>query len=65
MAQIKDRIAAHRSDPDTYDPPTFEEMARYIDKLEREAKIQDVLLESIIEGRDATIKHLLKRLQNA
>lgn len=29
------RIRAHRSAPDVYDPPTFEEMAERIEKLEK------------------------------
>jgi len=31
---LKDRIRAHRSAPDVYDPPSFEDMARRIDELE-------------------------------
>ena len=33
---IKDRIVAHRSAPDVYDPPTFEAMADRIEELEAE-----------------------------
>jgi hypothetical protein len=32
--QIKDRIIAHRSAPDVYDAPTFEQMADRIEELE-------------------------------
>jgi hypothetical protein len=35
---LLDRIRAHRSAPDVYDPPTFEEMADRILKLEKAAK---------------------------
>ena len=31
---IKDRIVAHRSAPDVYDPPSFEQMAARIEELE-------------------------------
>jgi hypothetical protein len=31
-----DRIKAHRSAPDVYDPPTFDQMADRIEQLERE-----------------------------
>ena len=31
---IKDRIVAHRSAPDVYDPPTFDQMADRIEELE-------------------------------
>lgn len=31
---LKDRIVAHRSAPDVYDPPTFEQMADHIEELE-------------------------------
>ena len=31
---LMDRIKAHRSAPDVYDPPTFEQMADYIQELE-------------------------------
>lgn len=31
---LKDRIRAHRSAPDVYDPPSFEDMARRIEELE-------------------------------
>jgi hypothetical protein len=33
-----DRIKAHRSAPDVYDPPTFDEMADHIKELEHEKK---------------------------
>lgn len=33
-ATIKDRIVAHRSSPDVYDPPSFEQMADRIEELE-------------------------------
>lgn len=33
-ATIKDRIIAHRSAPDVYDPPSFEQMADRIEELE-------------------------------
>lgn len=33
---LKDRIRAHRSAPDVYDPPSFEDMARRIEELEAE-----------------------------
>lgn len=33
---LMDRIKAHRSAPDVYDPPTFEQMADRIEELERE-----------------------------
>jgi hypothetical protein len=32
---LLDRIKAHRSAPDVYDPPTFDEMADRIIKLEK------------------------------
>lgn len=31
---ISDRIKAHRSAPDVYDPPTFDQMADRIEELE-------------------------------
>jgi hypothetical protein len=37
---ISDRIKAHRSAPDVYDAPTFDQMADRIEKLE--AKLPDV-----------------------
>ncbi len=33
---LRDRIRAHRSAPDVYDPPSFEDMARRIEELEAE-----------------------------
>jgi hypothetical protein len=33
---LMDRIKAHRSAPDVYDPPTFDQMADRIEELERE-----------------------------
>jgi len=35
MATIRDRIIAHRSDPDVYDGPSYERMANRILQLER------------------------------
>jgi len=35
---IKDRIVAHRSAPDVYDPPTFEAMADRIEELEADLR---------------------------
>lgn len=37
---IKDRIAAHRSAPDVYDPPSFEQMANRIEELEAERCVE-------------------------
>ena len=37
-ATIKDRIVAHRSAPDVYDPPSFEQMADRIEELEERLK---------------------------
>lgn len=34
MVQINDRIKAHRSAPDVYDAPTFDQMAYRIEELE-------------------------------
>lgn len=31
---LKDRIVAHRSAPDVYDPPSFEDMADRIEELQ-------------------------------
>lgn len=42
-----------------------DEMADRIEELEAEAKIQEVILESIIEGRDATFAMMLKRAETA
>ena len=33
-ATIKDRIVAHQSAPDVYDPPSFEQMADHIEELD-------------------------------
>jgi phage shock protein A len=33
--ELMDRIKAHRSAPDVYDPPSFEAMAERIEKLEK------------------------------
>ena len=33
---LMDRIKAHRSAPDVYDPPTFDQMADRIEQLEKE-----------------------------
>lgn len=33
-ATLKDRIVAHRTAPDVYDPPTFDAMADRIEELE-------------------------------
>ena len=33
---LMDRIKAHRSAPDVYDPPTFDQMADRIEELEKE-----------------------------
>lgn len=46
---IKDRIVAHRSAPDVYDPPTFEQMADRIEELE--AKLAK-LVEALKDIRD-------------
>jgi len=35
---VKDRIVAHRSAPDVYDPPTFDQMANRIEELEDEMR---------------------------
>lgn len=44
-ATIKDRIVAHRSAPDVYDPPTFEQMADFIEKLETKLAQAEAMLE--------------------
>ena len=43
-ATIKDRIVAHRSAPDVYDPPSFEQMADRIEELEAELSESEALL---------------------
>jgi len=49
---IKDRITAHRSAPDVYDPPSFEQMADRIEELEAKlAKATDTLVR-IVRGDD-------------
>lgn len=37
--ELMDRIKAHRSAPDVYDPPSFEAMAERIERLERDIGI--------------------------
>ena len=49
---VKDRIVAHRSAPDVYDPPTFDQMADHIAELEAKlAKATDTL-SRIVRGDD-------------
>jgi hypothetical protein len=55
---INDRIKAHRSAPDVYDPPTFDQMADRIAELE--AKLDWVIVE-----RDETFALMLDRAQTA
>jgi hypothetical protein len=55
---ISDRIKAHRSAPDVYDPPTFDQMADRIEELE--AKLDWVIVE-----RDETFALMLDRAQTA
>jgi hypothetical protein len=42
---VKDRIVAHRSAPDVYDPPTFDQMADRIEELEAKLKAAEAMLE--------------------
>jgi hypothetical protein len=53
---LMDRIKAHRSAPDTYDPPTFEQMADRIDLLEHEANLAKEL---VFVNSDATPKKMV------
>lgn len=49
---ISDRIKAHRSAPDVYDPPTFDQVADHIAELEAKlAKATDTL-SRIVRGDD-------------
>lgn len=51
---IKDRIAAHRSAPEVYDPPSFEQMADCIEELEANlAKATDTLVRIVRGDEDA------------
>ena len=46
MASVRDRIIAHRSDPDVYDGPSYEQMANRILQLERSLKdIRSIAIE--------------------
>jgi hypothetical protein len=47
MVQINDRIKAHRSAPDVYDAPTFDQMADRIEKLEAKLAVATRALEAI------------------
>ncbi len=46
MASVRDRIIAHRSDPEVYDGPSYEQMANRILQLERSLKdIRSIAIE--------------------
>jgi hypothetical protein len=53
---LMDRIKAHRSAPDVYDPPTFDQMADHIDLLVHEANIAKKL---VFVNSDATPKKMV------
>lgn len=46
MATVRDRIIAHRSRPDVYDGPSYEQMANRILQLERSLRdIRSIAIE--------------------
>jgi len=49
---VKDRIVAHRSAPDVYDPPTFDQMADRIEELEAKLEMATDTLSRIVRGDD-------------
>ena len=53
---LMDRIKAHRDAPDTYDPPTFEQMADRIDLLMHEANLAKEL---VFVNSDTTPKKMV------
>jgi predicted RNase H-like nuclease (RuvC/YqgF family) len=62
---VKDRIVAHRSAPDVYDPPTFEQMANRIEELEAKLEAAEASTDaSRTEGRQGMSDDLVKRLQS-
>jgi hypothetical protein len=42
---ISDRIKAHRSAPDVYDPPTLEQMAERIEELEAKLEAAEAMFD--------------------
>ena len=55
--RLIDRIKAHRSAPDVYDPPTFEDMAKRIEELMIDNQ------KSYDEGFDAGQEYLKEELR--
>ena len=47
---LMDRIKAHRSAPDVYDPPTFDQMADRIEQLEKERDEARIAINQIGEA---------------
>ena len=55
---LMDRIKAHRSAPDVYDPPTFDQMADRIEELEAK-------LAKAVRERDEALNQLDSSLQGS
>ena len=54
---LRDRIKAHRSAPDVYDPPTFEQMADRIEELEAKlVKAEWLLVDAAVQLEEGKIK---------
>jgi hypothetical protein len=49
---ISDRIKAHRSAPDVYDPPTFDQMADRIEELEAKLAVAVEIANSAVNALD-------------
>ena len=77
---LMDRIKAHRSAPDVYDPPTFDQMANYIqeltlqllathrqaaDALDKRTKAGIVALEAILNERGPVFDAMVDAAEDA
>lgn len=59
---LMDRIKAHRSAPDVYDPPTFDQMAERIEQTEASLANAVVMLKTMADYNKYVIAPFLSKL---
>ena len=57
---LLDRIKAHRSAPDVYDAPTFDDMADRIEELEAKLSKSEALLAKAVEAERVYCANVVK-----
>ena len=61
---LLDRIKAHRSAPDVYDAPTFDDMADRIEELEAKLSKSEALLAKAVEAERVYCANVVKHFHD-